>query len=617
MILKKKLKLLKYQYWSIKTKLLFITIVLILSSVFLVSLLSYFRYTRDFKQQSGERNQQIIEQLSINIEAYLDELFRLSISPYYNNDVMTALEEENKASNLQQLEKRRLIEGFLDGVMISPRKDILRVFIISDETYFSGRMESNIDNTINPKSFDWYQKALLTQSPIFVPSHLEQLISNPKLKVFSIVQQLRSKFTYSGKILGVIKVDATYKGIESICNKTNMGQEGGLFIIDENETVIFSNLKDKQELEYYKLLKNTNNTYSTAAINNNKYLLNSTKVPKSNWTIVSVNSVKELNSNAVLTRNFTFLLAFACSALAIIILFVFIRSFLRPLMDIIKLMKEVKNGNLTVKFPEKRHDEIGYLASSFNDMVLEINEMFDKNTVLVKEIYEAKFLQKEAQINALYSQIRPHFIYNTLNMISMLIQCDNNEKAVDNINSLSSLLRGMAKIDKEITLKEELKLLDSYLGIQSSRYEERLEYCIDVDEALNSALVPSLLFQPIVENAVVHVCEKRKEKTIIRVFNICDNDFITFCVQDNGNGIEKSILDKLQYKIDILSRKESNHTIFNERRTGIGLVNVNKRIKIKYGEDFGIKIESEVGQGTLVKLILPRDFSQEDNNIHY
>ncbi len=606
----KHIRIHRYTDWSIKVKLLTITILLIVCSVFVVSLLSYYKYTRDFQQQAAERTQQIIEQLSFNIEAYLDDVTRLSVAPCYNDDLMQALEKGKQTTESARLEKRRLIEGLLDNMMVQPRNDILSVYVIADEIYRGGRYPASNYYNVDCNKYDWYKKALSTQDTIFVPAHMEEITGNPRFKVFSIVKRIDS-LNKVGKPVGVVKVDANYSGIESISNKVNMGKDGGLFIIDENNTAIFSSIKNNPFNQLITVAKSSKTPFITIRTGQKSYLVNSTVIPGAKWTIFAVNSISELNSGAVQTRNITFFMALISSIFAIIILLIFTRSFLRPLMIIIKLMKEVKRGNFQVEFPEQRKDEIGYLGSSFNTMVLRINSMIGENTNLVKEVYEAKLLQRDAQISALYSQIRPHFIYNTLNMISLLMQCGRNEKAIDNINKLSRLLRGITHLDKEIPLETEIGLLDSYLSIQSSRYDGRLEYSIDIDRSLYSYNIPALIFQPVVENSVVHGCEKRKEKTFIRIYNTVEDGLLIFYVEDNADGMNEETLEKLRNKVYSLGNgKEPESVDPSVKGSGIGLVNVNRRIKIKFGDQYGLLIDSAQGAGTCVKIILPQQASQ-------
>ncbi|WP_410511673.1 sensor histidine kinase [Paenibacillus sp. BR2-3] len=598
-----------YRYWSIKKKLLFFSVLFILGSVYLNSILSYSKYTMDFEKQSSDQVQQIIAQVSYNLDTYLDDLFRLTLSPYMNDGVMQTLEEDTQSSPLAQLKKRRYIDSYLEEMMIYPRKDINRVFILTDEIYTVGRMPIGVDYDSRFQEFDWYKKAMTTQDSIFVPTHTQQMVKNEGPKVFSIVKQLRSTRDTQQK-LGVIKVDANYNGIADICSKVDMGPDGGLFIVDENHNVIYRSTSRLNAEFFFDKVKASGKQTVTIKEDGTSYQLNSTVLPRSNWTIVAVSSIKVLNQKAAETRNFGYIIALACSLLAFILMYFFIRRFLSPLLNIVKLMKEFEQGNLSVSFPAHRNDEMGYLGTSFNGLVSRVNEMLDENTQLVKQVYETELLQKEAQVQALYNQIRPHFLFNTLNMISMQMQTGKQDKAIDHLHKLSSMLRSMTLMDKDIPLQKEIELLKAYLSIQSSRYEGRLEFDLNIDPALQRMSIPALLIQPIVENAVIHGCEAKREKTniLISAENTARNE-VLITIRDSGLGMNMETLQKLRDKLEqndlenqISREQESGNNLTG---TGIGLLNVNKRIKLKYGPEFGIKVDSIQGQGTTVYIHLP------------
>jgi two-component system, sensor histidine kinase YesM len=612
---KKLLLLIQKKRNSIAFRLLNITILLIIFPVIVASFFSYSQYTKNLEQKSAESTYQTIVQLSYSLNSYLNELFQLSSTIYYNNDLMDSLSIQNTDSKYSRYQKEWAIEEQLNETLISPRNDILSAYIISDnEIYRAGIYSKSVDSSVNCASFDWYKKALNDDNPIFVPTHLEELVTNPQYKVFSVVRRINS-IQKSGKSLGVLKIDAEYSTIKSICDKIKMGTDSGLLIEDQNKSVIYSSIKNKNYSELYKIVKSNKSNYFSTNIDGEKYILCSIDIPTANWTIISVNSVIELNKTATQTRNITFLITLIISAIAIIILLLFTKEFLHPLLQIVHLMKEVQNGNLNVSFPDKRKDEIGYLGSSFNKMVLRINGMMKENTSLVKEVYETKLLQNEAQINALYSQIKPHFIFNTLNMISILIRCNEKEAAIDNIDKLSDLLRCMTRFNREITVKEEIDLLDAYLSIQKTRYRDRLEYSIDIDKSLFSYVIPALIFQPIVENAIIHGCERKKEKTAIKIYSQEEGSNIAFCFEDNANGMDRETLDALRNRIDHVEYshllKNDGNDNFPMKESGIGLLNVNKRIKLKFGGEYGLKIDSTENVCTCIKIILPKPANLE------
>jgi two-component system sensor histidine kinase YesM len=558
-------------------------------------------------EQSSQKVQQIVELTALNIRTYLDDLYRLSLSPYYDQDVMDALDKTIDDSDLKSLYRTRTIEDFLEQILIIPRKDILRVFILTDEIYKGERITSTLKSNQDFTNYHWYKKALEKKQPIFVSAHLEQIIKNPKNIIFSIVSILRSTRN-TDKILGVIKVDANYSGISDICNKVDFGKDGGIIIVDSNQQVIFSNvphLTSDNIDDIYTKTNNSKNPYNTITCNNKGYLLNKNVIEYANWTVIGITSLSTINEKISDVRNSAFIVALICFILALILITFYLYMFLNPLNKIINNIHKIQDGDLDVVFPIKSNDELGYLSSSLNNMVDELKNMFKQNHKLVREIYEAKYLQKEAQINTLYNQIQPHFIHNTLNMISMLIQSDNLPQAVNTINKLSIILRGLTHMDKEITISVELQLLDAYLTIQKNRFNDRLNYVIDIDNNLMNYIIPALLLQPIVENSVIHGCEAKKETTTIGITNIITESNVIFIIRDNGVGMGKESLIKLRKKLNTGKEIEKSFDL-SANGNGIALINVNRRIKIKYGIEYGIEVESSEGIGTTVKIILPK-----------
>lgn len=592
-----------YREWSIKTKLLAMTGLLLLSSVFFESYLSYTRYTRDFQHQSSEKVQQILDQVTLNVDTYLDDLYRLTLYPYRNERIMQALEEPPGGTELEQLEKRRLIESFLEEIMIYPRGDIVRVSVVTDEIYSSSRLPTKLVPDEKLEEYDWYKQALATQEYIFVPDSGSAAGGRAgSVRTFSVVKQLRS-ISNTQITLGVIKADADYSGIIDILEKAEMGRVGGLYIVDANGDFVYASAESHKDAALGAL--------RTSAAISDGYLLSRASVPRIGWTVVAVNSVSEMNREAIDTRNRALLVSMGGALIALLALIVLTRHFLKPLLSIVKLMKEVELGRLDVTFQSSRRDEIGYLGYAFNRLVGRIGGMLRENTALVKEVYESKLLQQEAQINALFNQIRPHFIFNTLNLISLSMQSGKQDKAIEHINALSSILRGMSQWDKEMPLQKEVELLHAYLGIQSSRYEGRLSYSIEIVPALFGHHVPALLLQPIVENAVVHACERRKEPTSIAVTSAVLPGKLLLQVQDNGPGMDDATLDALRGKIGQQEQPAGG----SQALTGIGLVNVNKRIKAKYGSEYGLTVESARNRGTVVSITIPYSGTEDCQHV--
>lgn len=598
-----------YRDWSIKKKLVTMISLLVLFFITLVSLISYQRYSDYFTESTKVQTQQTIEQIGINVDTYLSELLRLSLSPYYNNSIMEDLESQPKSA-VEKLEMQRKIETFLGSVMILPREDILRVYILTDNAAYSNiKTPFDMENYTDYIKSDWYRQAVSTQKQIFLPVRSEKVFGNVKTQIFSIVQGLRSKKD-SSVVLGVIKVDANYAGIKSICDKVELDPDSALFILDSDKNIIYEGSRFTHgELgnDIYSTALSVNGS-SLETINNRQYVLNTSTLKTTGWKVVEVHSYDSLNYYFLQTRNAAFLLAMLCSAFAVLVLILFANSFLKPLFHVVNRMKSVEKGDLTVQIPVKTHDEIGYLTDSFNNMVSQLQTTMVKNTQLVKEVYEMNYLQKEAQYNALCSQIKPHFLYNTLNTISLLIKCGENQQAVSDIEKLSYYLRGVMNTDKDIFLAAEIKIVESYLGLQKSRYGEKLAFSIEIPEFARDYRIPALSLQPIVENAVVHGCEFTRNTSCIRLSCRAENGLLLISIIDNGKGIDKSQLEDLNRSLKNPHPDPQNQPdIFEE---SIGLLNVNSRLKLKFGAEYGISIESVINEGTCVTIRLPLNFEE-------
>lgn len=598
-----------YKNWSLRKKLLTIISFLMFFSIMTVSILSYIRYSNYFTEQIKQQTQQIIEQAGINVDSYLNELFQLNLSVYYNDDIIEALENKPETDQ-QSLEKQRKIENFLGSIMILPRQDILRVYILTENDVYSNiKTPYDMDNYSNYKNTNWYKQAFSTQNQIFIPVHSEKVYGRQKTEIFSFARSIRSK-NDSSKVIGVIKTDASYFGIKNICDKINLKPGSGLFIIDEDKNVIYKNsnsLSDEICKKIYPLaLSIKSSEFKT--IDNEKYLINAYPLNMANWKIVAANSYPKLNEYFMQTRNAAFLMALNCSIFTIVILAILINGFLKPLFHIVKLMQKVQYGNLNVKFNFQNNDEIAYLGNSFNSMISTIKEMIEKNARLAKEVYEISYLQKEAQYNALCSQIKPHFLYNTLNTISLLIKCNEQKEAVENIEKLSFLLRGIMNIDKIIPLETELKIVDSYLGLQKSRHREKLSYSVNIPENFLCYQIPALSIQPIVENAVIHGCEQKSRDCLIKIYCTIQNDLFLIHIEDNGKGIESNQLDKIIHLLEANREEDSEKNNLTEK---IGLLNVNSRIKLIFGEKYGLSLFSEINFGTHVIIRLPLCLNKE------
>ncbi len=590
--------------YHLKTRLLLVISLLIFGSVVLVSTVGFVRYSDDLLRQTATQTQQLIEQIALNTGNYINDLSRLCMSPYYSERIMSLL-ASNPTNPAETLDKRRTIENYLREVMTIPRKDILRVYILTDEIYYSTRTAHPIGLSADYQNESWYLSALDTASTVFLPAHVE-INNGYTLTVFSMVQRLRS-LSDSSRTLGVIRVDANYSGIRDVLDDVQLLEKSGLFIIDNANSVIYqhSTLPSGLSLTDVFLSAKTGESPTRLHLDGETYIINYQPVKDTDWTIIAVNAQSSLMKDVAAARQFTVLLAFVCALVGLLVTILFVRSFIKPINGTVAVMRTAQQGDLSVRASEHRAEEIDYLNRSFNELLLRISEMMQRDAQLTKEKYEAEYLQKIAQYDALYNQIRPHFLFNTLSTVSLLVKSGRYPDAIASIDELSILLRGMVNTDRDITLSAELKIAECYLSLQERRHDE-LTYQIELDPALADCRIPALTIQPIVENALIHGCEPRVGRSHISIAVTADGAGIIIRVSDNGIGMEREQLESL---IDTFSdRAEPPHPA--ETRS-VGLKNIAQRLKLKYGSRTAIHIESTRDVGTAVTIHIPQDYDDQ------
>lgn len=276
--------------------------------------------------------------------------------------------------------------------------------------------------------------------------------------------------------------------------------------------------------------------------------------------------------------------------LVAIITFFMVRSITRPIRELDQVTKRVAEGDFTARAHVNSHDEIEVLANGFNNMA-------ENMEALLVKMKEDEGKLRRMDLRLLQEQINPHFLYNTLDTIVWLIEGEENQKAVDMVVTLSQFFRIVLSKGKEhISILDEELYIKSYLEIQSVRYGDIMEYDIQMDKVLYEYQILKLTLQPIVENALYHGLKYKRAKGYIHISGQKENDVIRFTVRDNGVGMDAEELEKL---------RETITKPCQETTRGFGLANVNERIRMYFGNEYGMTIQSEKGIGTTVEIVIP------------
>lgn len=288
--------------------------------------------------------------------------------------------------------------------------------------------------------------------------------------------------------------------------------------------------------------------------------------------------------------------------MSIIIFITFMSNYIKRIIDFQKVMHKAASGDFeNLKANDDSNDEISELYMDLNTLIKNMQNLI--STVYEEQVQKEKLYsrQKDVEFKMLASQINPHFLYNTLETIRMKARCNNQLEIEELVKMLAKIMRRNIQVgDKLVTLRSELELVDYYLRIQQYRFGDRIRYNIDVRCDIEFLKIMPLIIQPIVENAFIHGLETKEGEGKIRII-VERTDRLVIHVIDNGNGMSQSKLNEINENLNDVSELE---------RSNIGLNNVNQRIKLLYGDEYGIYIDSTEGEGSSVRIELLEDITQ-------
>ena len=334
-----------------------------------------------------------------------------------------------------------------------------------------------------------------------------------------------------------------------------------MFILDAELNTIYSNSKLENEVDLKAVSELIGQKKDgKVKINGTEYIVISQEISPIGWYAVAINSKKQMTKEAVNSLNTNGLFAVLFLIVGVIISIWVIQKYLNPLYRTIDVMQEAKSGDLNVRAQEESTYEIRVLNETFNQMIVQIQNMFETEKDMTRRIYETELLQKEALMESLYHQIQPHFLYNTLNSRSILIKCDRRDDAVKAIEELSVLMRGVTNSNQDVSIEEELNITESYMKLQKLR-QEALEYIIQVGEECKKLRIPALSIQPLVENALIHGFEEVIGDKLVTIEISAIDDFIEIKVSDNGVGISEEQMASINNELaDPISEKEDSRS---------------------------------------------------------
>ncbi|MCU6793259.1 sensor histidine kinase [Paenibacillus sp. WQ 127069] len=541
----------------------------------------YVEISRVVLEASVQESKTEISKSGTYVEMYVDRLKVLSSMLARSPQTIKTLSSPTK-------EGKEEVELMINNVLLSDAY-IKSVVIIGKDGYvLSNEKDLNMQRSSDMMNEPWYIAAINSTNPELTSARMQKFSMDTNNWVISMSQEIKDT---NNSNLGVVLLDIQYKGIEDYLNELQLGINGYAFIINSRGELVYHKNPDyfndpakQAELKEISVSKE-------GLDKSQNLLVYRTKLPNSDWTLVGVNSLDGLQQ----IRN-QLLRSFAVVGLGLLLLIIGVspliaKSITRPINRLEQAMQKMKTGSLEVSVPETGVTEIQGLAQHFNTMVSELQR-------LMQEIAAKEKTLHAYELSVLHSQINPHFLYNTLDTIVWMAEFDDSERVISTTKALAKFFQLSLSGGSELTtIENEINHISQYLIIQKERYGEKLHYHTYFDPALSEKVIPKIILQPLVENAIYHgIREKEGPGSLQITCNRTEDGNIKFVVKDDGVGFDPN-------KRGQASGNGQSSSL--PKLGGVGINNVDGRLKLYYGKEYGITIQSCIGKGTTITIVIP------------
>ena len=588
---------------SVKTTMLclFSLLIVITMAIFLLISVGYTKKT--VLENSTDYTSRLVRQVNRDIDSYIDYMENISSMIIQGGDVQKYLFMKMPKEETEEV-YGRIVTQF--NTVVETRQDISNIAVVTPERDFiiNGGMDK-LNENVSLQDVEWFEKALEGDESILTASHVQHVIRNNYKWVVTLSKGIENPQT--GENGGVFFIDLNYKLLKDLCENNSLATNSYVFIVDEAGKIIYH---PKQQLLYNGLKEErigevlecaSDSYFVTDERGEGEGKLYTVSVSeKTGWRVVGVADISELMKNKEETESVYVLTAVILLGIAMVLAIFLATAITRPIKELKDSMKEVEKGNFENTAVVIRSDsEIDSLGNSFNLMTAKIRQLMKQN------IYEQEEKRK-SEMKALRSQINPHFLYNTLDSIIWMAEGGKNKEVVRMTSALARLLRQSISNDNErIPLEKEVDYAGSYLTIQKMRYKDKLEYSIDVSPDINNVMIIKFALQPIVENAIYHGLKYKDTKGNLSIRGYARGRKAYITIADDGVGMEEEALEHIFDE----TRKE-------HKSNGVGVPNVQKRLKLYYGPEYGISYISRKEVGTVATVTVPLEGRADDEEIH-
>lgn len=568
--MKKKLKNIIHRF-DIQVSLFYLLTSFIVIGFF--GIVIYYSVSHVFIDNAVSTTKNILEMSSMNIETYIQKINSEAAVFAENTQLQEYLVgvKSQRSGVEKQIQSMMNHDSFIQSIIIVSKNGE----VISNE--------KNLDMTTSSDMMkeDWYKNAIHNSMPVLSGARMQAFSDDMNNLVISTSTEIKDK---TGHNLGVLLIDMKYSVIENFLVNIDMGDNGYVFIVNQEHKLVYYKdphiLSNHQEQEKLLKILSLGNRYNEQ----DNTLIHQSEISHTDWILVGVLPMDNL---VILKHHLLEQVVIIAFLLAIIVVgfgSYFSRRLSLPMKKLEKGMQEIEKL-AEIPIPQKSYYEVEVFTKNYNFMI-------EKIKGLMADLSKNQELLKQSEMDLLISQMNPHFLYNTLDTIVWMAELGHKEKVISLTKSLATFFRLSLNNGQDmITLGEELEHVQQYLYIQKERYGDKLTYTIEADDEVKNYFIPKILLQPIVENSIYHGIKKLSGNGHIHIHVETQGDDIIMSVTDNGVGFDQKRQNDIQKGM----------------LGGFGLNNVQQRIKLYYGDDYGLTIISHSNAGCKVVIKIKKE----------
>ena len=586
-----------YRMFTTKKKVIFYFFLVALIIFFIFNWLFYKVYSSNIEQVVFTESKNGVSKTMEYVDMILDSMEYTADIAQNNIQIQNKLEFGDRNEGSDYFVDRDII-NILQSIVTNSVNRAASVDLFLDKNRKLYTSDYGVYSNLPPDIVDYYISLKENENRFTLTDGYRKSLNFILDRNYEQITMIRPLYELStGKKSGLLAVNFDKYYIKNIIKgKADYNN----IILDRNNSTIISAFAEnivytEEQIDEIKSLVVGERGEKLCWIGGEKYILVYDSSKYSGWKFVTfVPAISSMQHMSKLRDSIFILFLIMNVVTAMALIFLLSGKVYSKLNRLIASMKEVEKGNLNVSIVHSDTDEFGFMYSSFNDMVEKIRNLFE-------ELYTQKLLQKEAQLKLLQAKINPHFIYNIFDNMNWLIQLERYDELEILVDSVSTYFKRSLNAGKDfISVADTLEQLESYVQIQKIRFKNRFECIFDFDEEIIDMIIPNFILQPLLENAICHGVEPKTEKCLIQVKGIKIKERVFFTIEDDGAGISADTLKKIS---DFLANDKTDEDNY------FALANINKRIKLYYGEEYGLTIRSTEGVGTKVTVIIPFEFN--------